>query len=312
MREKKLCFIRSDWEFGAGKPGTANGPKMILEAYQKKHGELFDGVPVYELPINLEIASQVSNDPHLKNANGLLYHTKLLAHIVRDRLTEGNRCIILSADHSNGIGGLSGLCQCVPSDEIGVIWIDAHLDLHSPFTSPSGNSHGMALNVLLGDDNFNCKKQLPSIESLNNWEELKAMKGNAVIPGDNIVFIGTRDYEPEEWTLVKKHNILTISPSLCNTKGIKNCIETVLQHLSHCKYLYVSFDVDSLDPSISDATGTPVNGGLNIDQGKMLIDAFASDERTQCLEITEFNPSLPHPAEMLQAIESLLDIALPI
>ncbi|MEY3594184.1 MAG: arginase, partial [Bacteroidota bacterium] len=110
----------------------------------------------------------------------------------------------------------------------------------------------------------------------------------------------------QEAHLVEESEIAWIKPSEINENGIEACIEKIFDTLSHCNYLYVSFDVDSLDTDIAKATGTPVDGGLKLEQAQKLLEALVSDPRTQCLEITEFNPLLPNPELLLPAIETLL------
>ena len=122
----------------------------------------------------------------------------------------------------------------------------------------------------------------------------------------HVLHSDVRDFESQEFHLVHENEIAWIQPAEIAEKGIENCIDQIFNTLSHCKYLYVSFDVDCLNTDIAIATGTPVEGGLRLDQAQKLMDALMSDERTQCLEITEFNPALPHPELLLPAIETIL------
>lgn len=305
MKEKKRCIITSEWELGAGKMGASNGPTSILQYLEVSNEEVFDEIPVIEIKSN-EIPNPVQSTPFLKNGNALLEHQHNLALSVAKQLKDGYRCLLLTADHSNGIGGVSGLAQCVPIDEIGVVWIDAHFDLHSPYTTPSGNSHGMTVNALLNIDNISQSIRTLDHSTIELWKQIKMIKGNVGLPPENLIFVDVRDYENQERHLVEENEIAWIKPSEIKENGIASCIEKIFDTLSHCNYLYVSFDVDSLDTNIAQATGTPVDGGLQLEQAQILIDALVSDSRTQCLEITEFNPSLPHPELLLLAIEKLL------
>lgn len=322
MKEKRPCIITSEWEYGAGKMGTKKGPNVILNAYRSSQAEWLSNTTIIEVSSDIEIPSN-NNTPNpveiqnsegiigrrsnLKNGPQLLEHQMSFANKVAHQLNSGQCCILLTADHSNGIGGVSGLCKTVDAEEVGVIWIDAHYDLHSPYTTPSGNSHGMAVNALIDDNNNDCQEQAITPLEADLWESIKNIKGiGNTIPCRNVAFIGVRDFEPAEEALVNKHKICSIHPDEIAVAGIEACINKILAHLSHCKYLYVSFDVDSMDPSISVATGTPVEGGLTIEQAKKLVHVLTSDSRTQCLEITEFNPTLPQPEEMLAAIQEIL------
>jgi arginase len=305
MKEKKRCIITSEWELGAGKMGTRLGPSTIVKHIESSNEEIFDEIPVVEIK-SYEIHTPEQSTPFLKNGVALLDHQHNLASAVAKQLKDGYRCLLLTADHSNGIGGVSGLAQCVPMDEIGVIWIDAHFDLHSPYTTPSGNSHGMTVNSLLNNDNKCQSVRTLDDSTIQLWNRLKLIKGNDGLPPENLIFVDVRDYESQELKLVEESEIAWITPTEIKQNGIKACIEKIFNTLSHCNYLYVSFDVDSLDTNIATATGTPVDGGLQLEQAQSLIEALISDERTQCVEITEFNPSLPQPELLLEAIDKLL------
>ncbi len=316
MKEKSVSIIVSEWENGAGKLGSGLGPKTLIQSYENEghtlncetlHSDFVSGKIATQNSTQTNIASHRSN---LKNGQALLEHQTAFAKKVAHQLSMQHRCLLLTADHSNGIGGVSGLCLTTDAKNVGVIWIDAHYDLHSPYTTPSGNSHGMAVNALIDDNNPEHAEQAVTPEEANLWESIKEIKGlgNAV-PAANLVFLGVRDFEEPEEALVEKHNICSIQPNEINTQGIDACIEKALAHLAHCTHLYVSFDVDSIDPSISTATGTPVDGGLTLDQSKAVIQQLMADDRTRCLEITEFNPTLPQPNEMLAAVKEILSVS---
>ncbi len=316
MKEQGISIITSEWELGAGKIGTAAGPQVILNAIKSNDRELLNNTPISSMAWSSAPHQQTDYSgeshhhnarPNLKNGAALLSHQTAFAAEVSQHIKANNKCLLLTADHSNGIGGASGLCKEVEAAKVGVIWIDAHYDLHSPYTTPSGNSHGMAVNALIDDNNTENAEQGISPEEATLWESIKSIKGTGnALPTQNLVFIGVRDYEPAEASLVLKHQICSIQPEEVATKGISAVVQKAMAHLSHCEYLYVSFDVDSMDPSVSHATGTPVEGGLSLDQAKVLLNSLLQDERVRCLEITEFNPSLPEPEAMLAAIESLL------
>ena len=317
MKEQNISIITSEWEYGAGKLGSSAGPAKIVESYlnQGNFNHLAEGI----ITVSPGAAPHRSSDslpadsntytirPNLRNGAELLVHQTAFAKKVAHQLNLGHRCLLLTADHSNGIGGVSGLCSTVDANSVGVIWIDAHYDLHSPYTTPSGNSHGMAVNALIDDNNTEHAVQAVSPEEAQLWEAIKGIKGiGNAIPATNLVFLGVRDFEDAEDALVSKHRICSIHPTEIKEKGIEACLEKALQHLSHCQYLYVSFDVDSMDPTISTATGTPVDGGLTLDEAKTTIRTLMGDNRTRCLEITEYNPSLPQPEEMLEAVREIL------
>ena len=180
-----------------------------------------------------------------------------------------------------------------PKSKLGVIWIDAHADLHTPFTTPSGNMHGMPLAAVIGEDNQESKTHEVDEKTVKMWNELKGIGKimPKVLPED-IVFISLRDYEKEEKALIEKYGMKVITTGELRRIGAENVSRKVLRYLSDCTDIYVSFDVDSLDASISKGTGTPVSNGLKEREAEDLISKFMQNRKVCCFEITEVNPTL--------------------
>jgi arginase len=139
---------------------------------------------------------------------------------------------------------------------LGVIWIDAHADLHTPYTTPSGNLHGMPLATAINEDNLEC-----AVHELDaDTKKLELFKNIGkiapkVLPED-VVFVSLRDYEKEEKTLIEKHGMRIVTTSELRRKGVEIVYRSIIRSLSDCTDIYVSFDVDSLDSAISKGTGT--------------------------------------------------------
>ncbi|HNF02082.1 MAG TPA: arginase, partial [Ferruginibacter sp.] len=201
--------------------------------------------------------------------------------------------VVISGDHSSAGGTIAGIKMAKPKSKLGVIWIDAHADLHTPYTTPSGNMHGMPLAVSIDEDNKECKVHDLDEKTTKQWEHLKNMGklGQKVMPED-VVFISLRDYEKEEKYLIEKHGMKVITTSEVRRTGAENVCRKVLRYLSDCTDIYVSFDVDSLDASISRGTGTPVSNGLREREVEDLISKFMQNRKICCFEITEVNPTL--------------------
>ena len=200
---------------------------------------------------------------------------------------------MLSGDHSTAGGTISGIRMAKPKSKLGVIWIDAHADLHTPFTTPSGNMHGMPLAAVIGEDNQESKTHEVDEKTVKMWNELKGIGKimPKVLPED-IVFISLRDYEKEEKALIEKYGMKVITTGELRRIGAENVSRKVLRYLSDCTDIYVSFDVDSLDASISKGTGTPVSNGLKEREAEDLISKFMQNRKVCCFEITEVNPTL--------------------
>jgi len=230
--------------------------------------------------------------------------------LVESCLNANRLPIILSGDHSNAIGSLAGFCRHFGCENTGVLWIDAHLDLHSPYTTPSGNIHGMALNASLNNDNIENQCNELDAETISFWDEIKSLKNNEntqQINPKNIVFIGIRSYEKPEIELTKSLGINIIFAEDVKKNGMKWAIAQAEEMLKNTQQWYVSFDVDSLDPSISKGTGTPVKGGLNIPEADELLSYLFNQEKVKAFEVTEINPSLEDNNQMSFAVAGLIE-----
>ena len=129
--------------------------------------------------------------------------------------------------------------------------------------------------------------------TLDTWDRLRkiGMSGAKLKPVD-LVYIGLRDFEPEEEAIIKENNIKVITVKDVRTKGAAAAVKETMDHLSKCDKIHVSFDVDSLDPSISVGTGTPVKNGLFLEEARGLLQGFCADPKTATLDVVEINPIL--------------------
>ena len=192
------------------------------------------------------------------------------------------------------MGVISGIKKAYPDKKLGVVWIDAHADLHSPYTSPSGNIHGMPLAAAMNLDNLDCAVNDVSNETVESWNALK----NIGLPepkfsSDHLVFFGLRDYESAEESIINQQAILHYKVEEIRSEGLANCVNQAIQKLNDVDLIFVSFDVDSLDcDQISYGTGTPVKSGFSSDEVLAIIELFISTGKVVCLEVAEINPLL--------------------
>jgi arginase len=216
--------------------------------------------------------------------------------------------LIIAGDHSTAYGTIAGIKKADPKIRLGVIWIDAHADIHTPFTTPSGNMHGMALAMATGIDNLECKVNDPRGETLEYWEQIKnvGLPGPKIYPED-IVYIAVRDLEKPENYLVNKYNVNFIETEDVKKAGPAVIAEKALQMLDHCDAIYVSFDVDSLDSRISAGTGTPVPNGLTVEEAKILNAELAKSHKVCAWEIVEVNPTLDTENRMAESAFEILE-----
>lgn len=291
MRELRIIEVKS--EIGAGTRGASLGSDAIKIAALDFGSRFFKQHKVIEVPNENHLLLESSGSPYAKRISGILTMTERISDEVCRTLQNKEFPILLSGDHSCSAGTVSGIRKAFPKLKVGVIWVDAHSDIHTPYTTPSGNMHGMPIAVLLDEDNLDCRVNTPDQETLNYWYQLKNI-GNISpkITYRDIVYIALRDFEKEEEYLLEQNNVKIFPISVIRKEGVEKVADATLDYLSECDLIYVSFDVDSLDPSHLKGTGTPVAGGMTKAEADALVVKLVSDKRVCCFEITEVNPTL--------------------
>lgn len=292
--KKAISLLINRSEITAGTRGASLGPDAIRTAARSKKSTFFNQYKVVEITDQ----NQALDLPTIfSNARYVDAYAKVfteVSSVVMGELNKGCFPFILAGDHGSGAATIAGIKKAFPSKRLGVIWIDAHGDLHTPYTTPSGNMHGMPLAIALGDDNLECRVNQPSPEEIDYWNALKAQfDGDFVLPED-LVFIALRDTESQEDALIDRLGVAVYSVDEVRKIGAAELAKQVLnEKLSDCDVIYVSFDVDSMDPQLTSfGTGTPVKNGLSPQEAKTLLTTFAADERMSCLECVEVNPCL--------------------
>jgi arginase len=292
MKAIKLIEVKS--EIGAGTRGASLGIGAMKTAAHNKGSDFFKRFPMERVPTYNDLLYAPIDTPHAIRVEGIARLYKLICESMLSVINEGKFPIVLGGDHSCAGGTLTGLRMAYPKDRIGVIWIDAHADLHSPYSTPSGNVHGMPLGAALDLDHRDVERNEIKGITLESWEKMK----NGCTPApwiqpEDIVLMGVRDTEPEEKFFIKQLNIKTYTVEDCQETGFTQMAERVLRELSHCDRIYVSFDVDSLDSiKVSDGTGTPSPNGFLTDEVQEMVSVFAADPRLCCFEVVEINPTL--------------------
>ncbi len=291
MRNIKIIEVPS--EIGAGTRGASLGIDAIKIAALDFMSNFFVHFPSEKIPAENNLLFEPIASPYAKRIKGIHSMYEKVGKAVQESIKSHFFPLVLSGDHSMAGATIAGIKMAKPESKLGVIWIDAHADLHTPYTTPSGNMHGMPLATALGEDNMeNAVHQLDD-ETEKYWNKLKNLgKINPKILGEDIVFISLRDFEREEKAIIEKYGIKVIGTSEIRRKGPENVVRSVLRYLSDCTDLYVSFDVDSLDSSISKGTGTPVSNGLREREAEDLVSKFMQNRKICCFEITEVNPTL--------------------
>lgn len=290
---KKIRFIEVKSEIGAGTRGASMGPDAIKIAALDYGSNLFKKIDSVEVQTENQMLFESTGSPYAKRIKGLLNVLERTANAVKNSLKSNEFPVVLAGDHSTAAGTISGIRMAYPKQRLGVIWIDAHADLHSPWTTPSGNMHGMPLAAVLNEDNSSNKMNKPDKDTLDNWNRIKKI-GNISpkIDWNDLVYIALRDVEPEESYLLKKHKVKIFSSNEVKRNGVEKIARDTLAHLNRCHMIYISFDVDSMDSSISKGTGTPVRNGITEKEAGSLLVRLIQNEKVCCFEIAEVNPTL--------------------
>lgn len=307
----ELRLIEAASEIGAGKRGASMGMAALRVAAWKLGSELFGHAEESILRDENDVLYEDDNSPNAHHIDGLIRFESDLAYEVYRYVRNNTFPIVVGGDHSIAIGSVSGTKMAFPNERLGVVWIDAHADLHSPWTTPSGNVHGMPLALLMHIEKKG--RNRPRIFTMDVWDRLRkiGMGGPKLTPSD-LVFIALRDYEPEERAIIEEHRIKVITVEDIRRRGADAAVRETLAHLTACEHIHVSFDVDSLDPSISVGTGTPVPGGLKLDEASTLLSGLCTDPRTVTLDVVEINPALDTNNAMAEATLSILEPLFPI
>ena len=290
---KKIRFVEVKSEIGAGTRGASMGPDAIKIAALDYGSNLFRKIESTEVQTENNLLFESTGSPYAKRIKGILAVLDRVAATVKTSLKNNEFPVVLAGDHSTSAGTISGIRMAYPKQRLGVIWIDAHADLHSPWTTPSGNMHGMPLAAVLAEDNSQNKMNKPDKETLEMWNKIKRI-GNIIpkIEYSDLVYIALRDIEPEESYLLKKHKIKAFSTNEVKRNGVEKIARDTLAHLNRCHHIYISFDVDSMDSSISKGTGTPVRNGITEKEAGSLLVRLIQNEKVVCFEIAEVNPTL--------------------
>jgi arginase len=291
MRDIKLVEVRS--EIAAGTRGASLGIDALKIASLDKTSDFFTQFE----PVHVQDANNFlfrgNKFQHAKYIDGVYHVLKNVYSSIESLRLDKKFPIVLAGDHSTAAGTIMGIKAAHPEKRLGVIWIDAHADLHTPYTTPSGNMHGMPLAMCIQTDNLDCRVNEPSEDTVLFWEKIKNIGGEfPKIKPEDIVFISVRDTEEPEDFLIHKYKIKNFPTSEVRAKGIKTIAAETLDVLKNCDQIYISFDVDSLDSSISVGTGTPVPDGLTVEEALQLNEELIKDKRVCCWEIVEVNPTL--------------------
>jgi len=282
-KKAKKCIeiIGFPMDLGADKRGVDMGPSALRIAGLKNRltrlgHEVIDHGDVF---IQNRISYEFSN-PKLKYLEEIVKRSEKLAQEVEQVLLRGHFPLCLGGDHSIALGSIAGVSSFCRQKgrEVGVIWIDAHPDMNTDKTTPSGNIHGMPLSASLG---------------LGNSALVQLHGFSPKVKPENCALIGIRSVDLLEKEEINKQKLPIYSMADIDKEGVHQIISKVLEQMKkNVQHIHVSFDVDSADPKIAPGVGTPVPGGLTYREVHVLMEAIAECGCMSSLEVSEVNPIL--------------------
>ncbi|MEK3997154.1 arginase [Psychrobacillus sp. FSL K6-2365] len=276
MSKLNISIIGVPMDLGQNRRGVDMGPSAIRYAgVVERLQELGHSVDdVGDIAIGRRETSQ---NTKLRNLEEVVAANTILANKVHDIIGEGNFPIVLGGDHSIAIGTLAGLADRY--DNLGVIWYDAHADLNTAETSPSGNIHGMPLAVSIGLGH----------EALVNIRDFAPK-----IKPENVVIIGARSVDPGERDLIKEKGIKVFSMHEIDKLGMSEVMTQTIQYFKDRKVdgVHLSLDLDGLDPLYTPGVGTPVAGGITYRESHLAMEMLYASEMVTSAEFVEVNPIL--------------------
>lgn len=300
-------FFQVYSDIGAGKHGTIEGVSFLSNQLAK----------TYPNATTHKIYPQEHHERYdYKCAKYVEYLTPFFEQTLLPKLKAGLKAckqagdfpVIISGDHANAMGNVSAFINHHHGKKIGIVWIDAHADLHSVYTTPSGNLHGMPLGAILGLDNETCAINTIDSDTEGYWHRLKGLSTSPIDP-KNVVFLGLRSFEPPEQALIDQHQMPFFS-AIDHRNDFDGVLTQVCEHLADLDAVYVSFDVDALDDALVPATGTPVENGYESYEIKAIFDKLLPLPCVKLFEITEFNPTLDDDEGKYALITELLTHAI--
>jgi arginase len=273
---RDVAVIGAALDLGAGRRGVDMGPSAIRYAdLDDRLGELGIGCADWGNVPTAVAEATASGDPQARFLSQIKETCERIARAVARAVGEDRTPIVLGGDHSIALGTLGGMASVHGTG--GAIWFDAHGDLNTPATTPSGNVHGMPLGAALGRDTESFASEawpLPALDPAH------------------VVLVGVRSLDEGERAYVRESGIGAYTMSEIDRRGIEPVVREALERVGPASFVHISVDMDVVDPDVAPGVGTPVRGGLSYREAHLAMELVAESGLLSSLEVVEVNPIL--------------------
>jgi arginase len=293
-RRRKVAVLGATLDLGAGRRGVDMGPSAIryagLDARLEELG--LEHVDLGNVQTAVAEAAD-SGDEHARFLPEIKDTSQRIANLVATAAREDFVPIVLGGDHTVALGTLAGLADVHGPG--GALWIDAHGDLNSPETSPSGNVHGMVLAAALGLAGERFRE--------DGW-------GLPALQPGRVALVGVRSLDEGERAVLRDLDAKVFTMSDVDRLGVERAIREALAHIAGSGFVHVSLDMDAIDPDVAPGVGTPVRGGLSYREGHLAMELVAESGLASSFDVVEVNPVLDRENQTGRLAVELLASAL--
>jgi arginase len=278
---KPVHLIGVPLDLGAGRRGVDMGPSAFRIAGIGDQIATFGRTLIDRGDVPSPIPeTQRPADKHKKYVGEIAQVCQQLFQISLASLSEGAFPLVLGGDHSLAAGSVAASAEWVRRVSLmplGLIWVDAHGDMNTPATTPSGNVHGMPLAALLGQEP----------------KELASIGGTPSVFAENTVLVGVRNLDQREKEQIRASGVHVFTMKDIDRDGIAKVAEQALALAARgTGGIHVSFDMDVCDPTVAPGVGTPVKGGLDYREAHLIMELVADSRQLVALDVVEVNPTL--------------------
>ena len=279
MKKRQIAIIGAPLDLGAGRRGVDMGPSAVRVAnLNGRLAELgYDVEDLGNVPV-VQPESEAEVDSRAKYLPQIAEICRVTAEMVDRTLESGKFPLLLGGDHSSAVGTVAGASQYFRSrdQKLGLIWIDAHTDMNTPSSSPSGNVHGMPLACCIGE----------------GPDELTNIFGySPKVNPENVALVGIRSVDGCERDIVQRSGVHAFTMRDIDERGMRAVFEEAIRIASSgTAGIHVSLDMDSVDPREAPGVGTPVQGGITYREAHLAMEMLGDTGRLTSMEVVEVNP----------------------